>query len=53
MYTYQVPNLDYVFDNFANSFSATNPRFTLADKGDYYEGSYPVPGARQIGRAHV
>lgn len=23
----------------------TRRRFTLADKGDYYEGSYPVPGA--------
>ena len=45
MYTYQVPSLDYVFDNFANSFSTTKPRFALEDKGDYYEGSYPVPGA--------
>lgn len=27
------------------SASDTRRRFVLADKGDYYEGSYPVPGA--------
>ena len=47
MYTYQVPSLDYVFGNLSNNFSMSNPRFTLADKGGYYEGSYPVPGARR------
>lgn len=25
--------------------SGNRRRFVLADKGDYYEGSYPVPGA--------
>lgn len=36
----------YYADN-SNLYASERPRFTLEDKGDCFEGSYPVPGARR------